>query len=565
MIDKTEEQPGELLWNTGYFDMKKLFLCTGFIFLIAACSSAEYDLIIENGRILDGSGNPSYVGDIAIKADTIAAIGDLDNATAREVIDATGLAVSPGFINMLSWANVSLLHDGRSMSDIAQGVTLEVMGEGTSMGPLTSKMKLEMVDGQGDIKYNVPWTTLGEYLDHLVSRGVSTNVASFVGNGTLRRYVIGLENRPATAEELNQMKQLAADAMQEGAVGVSSSLLYAPSSYADTDELIELAKVASEYDGIYISHIRDEGDNLLESIDELIEIAREANVRSEVYHLKASGERNWGKLDTAITKIQQARDDGLAVTADMYNYPASSTGLHVQLPDWVRDGGIDAMIERLANPANRDSILTDIEFTHTPDKILMVGFSNPDLRIHQGKYLSDLSRELGKSPEEAMIDLIVEDDSRIQVVYFSMSEENMLKKVQQPWMSFCSDAGSYAPEGVFLNYSTHPRAYGSFARLLAKYVREEQIISLEEAIRKLTSLPASNLKIERRGALKTGFFADIVVFDPETIQDNATFEEPHQLATGVQHVWVNGGQVFKDGEHTGAFPGRVVRGPGYQN
>lgn len=544
--------------------MKKLFLCVGFILLLTACSSSDYDLIIENGRILDGSGNPSYIGDLAINADTIAAIGDLENAVAREVIDATGLVVSPGFINMLSWANVSLLHDGRSMSDIAQGVTLEVMGEGTSMGPLTSKMKLEMVDGQGDIKYNIPWTTLGEYLDHLVRKGVSTNVASFVGNGTLRRYVIGLENRPATAEELNQMKRLAADAMQEGAVGVSSSLLYAPSSYADTDELIELAKVASEYDGMYISHIRNEGDNLLESIDELIEIAREANVRSEVYHLKASGERNWGKLDSAITKIQNARDAGLAVTADMYNYPASSTGLHVQLPDWVRDGGIDAMIERLANPAYRDSILTDIEFTHTPDKILMVGFNNPDLRIHQGKYLSDLSGELGKSPEETMIDLIVEDDSRIQVVYFSMSEENMLNKVQQPWMSFCSDAGSYAPEGVFLNYSTHPRAYGSFARLLAKYVREEQVISLEEAIRKLTSLPASNLKIERRGELKTGYFADVVVFDPETIQDNATFEKPHQLATGVQHVWVNGGQVFKDGEHTGALPGRVVRGPGYQ-
>jgi len=534
------------------------------ILVLASCSTTEYDLIIQNGQIIDGSGNPSYRGDIAISADTIAAVGDLDNATAREVIDVNGLAVAPGFINMLSWANESLLHDGRSMSDIAQGVTLEVMGEGTSMGPLTSKMKLEIADGQGDIKYNISWTTLGEYLDHLVKKGVSTNVASFVGNGTLRRHVIGYENRPATDQELTQMRELAREAMLEGAVGVSSSLLYAPSAYADTDELIELAKIASEYNGMYISHIRDEGDDLLASLDELITIARRADVRSEVYHLKASGEDNWYKMDEAIQMIQGARNGGLSVTADMYNYPASSTGLHVQLPDWVRDGGIDAMIERLANPANRDSILADIEFSHTPDKILLVGFENPDLRIHQGKYLSDLSEEMEKPAKETMIDLIVEDDSGIQVVYFSMSDENMIKKVQQPWMSFCSDAGSYAPEGVFLNYSTHPRAYGSFARLLAKYVREEQVISLEEAIRKLTSLPAENLRLEKRGALKPGNFADIVVFDPETIQDNATFQDPHQLATGVKHVWVNGVRVMNNGEHTGAMPGRVVRGPGYQ-
>jgi N-acyl-D-amino-acid deacylase len=544
--------------------MKKLFLYISTILLLAACNTTEYDLIIQNGLIIDGSGNPSYRGDIAISADTIAAVGDLENATAFEVIDANGLAIAPGFINMLSWANVSLLHDGRSMSDIAQGVTLEVMGEGTSMGPLTSKMKLEMADGQGDITYNIPWTTLGEYLDHLVEKGVSTNVASFVGNGTLRRHVIGYDNRPATVEELAQMKELVREAMLEGAVGVSSSLLYAPSAYADTGELIELAKVASEYNGMYISHIRDEGDDLLMSIDELITIAREADVRSEVYHLKASGEDNWYKMDEAIQLIQTARDDGLSVTADMYNYPASSTGLHVQLPDWVRDGGIDAMIERLANPVYRDSILADIEFSHTPDKILLVGFENPDLRVHQGKYLSDLSEEMGKTAEETMIDLIVEDDSRIQVVYFSMSEENMLKKVQQPWMSFCSDAGSYAPEGVFLNYSTHPRAYGSFSRLLAKYVREEQVISLEEAIRKLTLLPATNLRLEKRGALKPGNFADVVVFNPETIQDNATFQQPHQLATGVEHVWVNGVHVMNNGEHTGAMPGRVVRGPGYK-
>ena len=547
--------------------MTQTFLSLFLIFLLlASCTeSIHYDLIIQNGQILDGSGEPSYVGDLAINEDTIAAIGDLSNDTADTLIYADGLAVAPGFINMLSWANVSLLHDGRSLSDISQGVTLEVMGEGSSMGPLNDEMKQEMQEEQGDIKFDVTWTTLGEYLDHLVDKGVSTNVASFVGNGTLRQHVIGFENREATTEEIDQMKELLREAMEEGAVGLSSSLLYAPSGSANTEELTALAKVAAEYDGMYISHIRDEGANLLPSLEELIEIASEADIRSEIYHLKASAESNWHKMDDAIQLIEDARNEGLHVTADMYNYPASSTGLHVQLPDWVREGGVDATIERLSNMELREQILNDIEFTHTPDKILLVGFRNPDLRHYQGMYLSEVAGQLNKSPEEMMIDLIVEDDSRIQVVYFSMSEENLHKKIRQPWMSFCSDAGSYAPEGVFLNYSTHPRAYGSFARLLAKYVREEQIISLEEAIRKLTSLPASNLKIEKRGSLQSGFFADIVIFDPEAIQDHATFEEPHQLATGVEHVFVNGTQVLKNGEHTGAMSGRVVRGPGYQH
>lgn len=545
--------------------MKNFYVLFLTFLLLSGCSaSADYDLIIQNGQLLDGSGEPSFSGDLAIRADTIAALGDLGDATAETVVDASGLAVAPGFINMLSWANVSLLHDGRSMSDIYQGVTLEVLGEGRSMGPLNEEMKQDMIENQGDITFDVEWTTLGEYLDHLQQKGVSANITSFVGNGTLRQHVIGYENRPATDEEISRMKELLGEAMREGAVGLSSSLLYAPSGYADTDELAELARVAADHGGMYISHIRNEGDNLLESIDELIEIAERADIRSQIYHLKASGEDNWHKMDDAIRRIEDARSAGLAITADMYNYPASSTGLHVQLPDWVRDGGIEAMIERLSDPEKREPILADIEFSHSPDKILLVGFENPDLRIHQGKYLSDLSVELDKTPEEAMIDLIVEDDSRIQVVYFSMSEENMVKKVQQPWISFCSDAGSYAPEGVFLNYSTHPRAYGSFARLLAKYVREDKVISLEEAIRKLTSLPAENLRLEKRGALKVGHYADVVVFNPETVQDHATFEEPHQLASGVQHVWVNGGQVLKDGEHTGAMPGRVVRGPGYE-
>ncbi|MFV1885166.1 MAG: N-acyl-D-amino-acid deacylase family protein [Balneola sp.] len=541
-----------------------LSLLSSILFLISACGPVtEYDVIIRDGRIYDGSGETSYRGDIAINADTIAAIGNIGRATAKTEIDAKGMAVSPGFINMLSWANVALLYDGRSMGDIMQGVTLEVMGEGTSMGPLNADMKRRMQENQGDMTYEVAWNTLGEYLQHLEDKGVSTNVASFVGNGTLRSYVMGVENRPATEAEMNQMKELLETEMQQGAVGVSSSLLYAPSGSADTEELIELAKVAAKYDGMYISHIRNEGNRLLEAIDELITISREAGIRAEVYHLKASGIDNWDKMDQAIQLIDEARAEGLPVTTDMYTYPASSTGLHVQLPDWVREGGVRATIRRLSDASLRQRILDDIEFRTPPDRILFVGFRNPELRKYTGKYLSEVSEELGKSPEEAMIDLIVEDDSRIQVVYFAMSEENIKKKIQIPYMSFGSDGGSMAPEGVFLNRSTHPRAYGNFARLLGKYVREEGLISLEEAIYKLTTLPASNLKIKRRGALEVGNYADVVIFDPETIIDNATFEEPHQLATGVKHVFVNGGHVVRNGEHTGAMSGRFVHGPGY--
>lgn len=536
-----------------------------FIALLLACGPAtEYDVIIRNGQIYDGSGEASYVGDVAINADTIAAIGKLGRATGKTEIDANGKAVSPGFINMLSWANVALLYDGRSMGDIMQGVTLEVMGEGRSMGPLNADMKRRMQEGQGDMTYEVVWNTLGEYLQHLEDKGVSTNVASFVGNGSLRSYVMGVEDREATEEEMNQMKELLEIEMKQGAVGVSSSLLYAPSGSADTEELIELAKVAAAYDGMYISHIRSEGNSLLEAIDELITISREAGIRAEVYHLKASGMDNWDKLDQAIQLIEDARAEGLPVTTDMYNYPASSTGLHVQLPGWVREGGVPATIRRLSDPSLRARILEDTEFRTPPDRILLVGFRSPELRKYTGKYLSEVSEERGTSPVQTMIDLIVEDDSRIQVVYFSMSEDNIRKKVRLPYMSFGSDGGSMAPEGVFLNRSTHPRAYGNFARLLGKYVREEGLISLEEAVYKLTTLPASNLKISNRGALKVGYYADVVVFDPETIIDNATFEEPHQLATGVEHVLVNGGHVVNNGEHTGAMPGRFVHGPGYE-
>ncbi len=543
--------------------MKNTYLFIASIFFFSCQNQQTFDVLIKNGTIYDGSGAAPVTADIGINADTIAAIGKLD-AVGKTTIDAKGKAVAPGFINVLSWANVGLIEDGRSQSDLRQGVTLEVMGEGRSMGPLNDEMKAKMLENQGDIKYDVEWTTLGEYLQFLEDKGVSTNVASFVGNGTLRQHVIGMENRKATAEEIEQMKALLDGAMREGAVGISSSLLYAPSMYADTEELIELAKVAAKHGGMYISHIRDEGDELLESIDELITIGREAGCPAEIYHLKASGQQNWHKMDSVFAMVEAARAEGLAITADIYTYPASSTGLHVQLPDWVREGGVDAALERLADPALRDKILADIEFRNPPESILLVGFRNADLRVHAGKRLNELATEFGKSPAETMIDLMVEDGSRIQVVYFSMSEENIHKKIVQPWVSFCSDAGSYSAEGVFLKQSTHPRAYGSFIRVLGKFSRDEGLFPLEDGIRRLTSLPAQNLKLKKRGLLQTGYFADVVVFDPANVKDNATFEKPHQYAEGIEEVFVNGVQVIKNGEHTGAVPGRFVKGPGFQ-
>lgn len=534
------------------------------VFVFSCETATQYDVILRNATIYDGNGEQPYKGDVAINGDSIAAIGSLSEAKGFKEIDVEGKAVAPGFINMLSWANVTLLEDGRSQSDIRQGVTLEVMGEGRSMGPLSESMKSEMREGQSDIKFEITWNTLGEYLQHLEDRGVSTNVASFVGNGTLRRHVIGYENRTATVSELEKMLELTAQAMEEGAVGISSSLLYAPSRYADKMELTELAAVVGEYGGMYISHIRNEGDRLLESIDELIFISKYGNLPAEVYHLKASGEKNWPKMDLAIAKIDSARNAGLDITADIYTYNASSTGLHVQLPDWSREGGVDQMLERLKDPEARQRTIDELEFRNPPNRILFVGFKNPDLRNYMGKYLNEVAEELGKSPAETAVDLMLEDQSRIQVVYFSMSEENISKKLAIPWVSFCSDAGSYTNEGVFLKQSTHPRAYGSFIRVLGKFARDEGVITLQEGIRKLTSLPADNLKLKKRGRLKVGHFADVVVFDPEQVRDQATFQKPHQYAEGMIHVFVNGVQVLSSSEHTGAKPGRFVKGPGYR-
>ncbi|MHA2168704.1 MAG: N-acyl-D-amino-acid deacylase family protein [Candidatus Kariarchaeaceae archaeon] len=535
----------------------------------------DFDILIRNGIIYDGSGSSSFEGDIGIIQDTIAAMGNLSNKTANTIIYASGLAVAPGFINMLSWATESLIEDGRSLSNIKQGVTLEVMGEGWSMGPLNDSMKENIKEiFNSEIEYEVCWETLGEYLEYLENKGVSTNIASFVGATTVRIHELGFEDRQATSEELQRMKKLVEDAMKEGAMGVGSSLIYPPAFFADTQELIELCKVASKYNGMYISHIRSEGAKLLEGIDELIAITKQANIRSEIYHLKAAGKTNWKKLDAAIDKIQQAQSDGMQITTDMYTYPAAGTGLQTCLPPWVQDGGNDTMIERLMDPQTRIKIIEEMsEITDEwenlfmeagPGNIMIASLKSQNLKHLIGKRISEIAEQMQKSPEDTIIDLIIEEKGWIGCVYFIMTEENIGKKVALPFMSFGSDAPSMAPEGVFLKSSAHPRAYGNFARVIGKYVREEGIITLEEAIRKLATLPAKNLKIMKRGMLKNGFFADIVIFDPEKIQDHATFDDPHQLATGMTHVFVNGIQVLNNGEHTGATPGKFIRGPGYQ-
>jgi N-acyl-D-amino-acid deacylase len=530
--------------------------------LLSACSKPEHDVIIRGGTVFDGSGQPGVVADIALDGDRITAIGDLEDHSGRNEINAQGLAVAPGFINMLSWANESLIQDGRSLSDIHQGVTLEVMGEGISMGPLNETMREKRIERQNDIKYDIPWTTLGEYLQHMEDRGISTNIASFVGASTVRIHEMGYEDRDPSEQELANMKQHVHLAMQEGAMGLGSSLPYIPAPFATTQELIELTRVVAEYDGMYISHIRNEGDEIHAAVNEIIDIVRATGVRGEIYHLKASLKRNYDKLDEVIAMIEAARKEGLALTADIYTYNASSTGLNYDLPKWVKEGGHEKLISRLKDPAIKKHVIEETNMI-PPEDLLLVSFRNKDLRHLTGKTLAEVSDMRGTSPVETALDLIIEDDSRIGTVRFTMSEENIRKKIALPWVSLCSDSGSMAPEAPFTNSQPHPRAYGSFARLLGKYVREEKIITLEDAIYRLTGLPAANLKLDGRGKLAPGNYADVVVFDPETIIDKATFEDPHQLATGVLHVFVNGGQVLKNGEHTGATPGRFVKGPGW--
>src|SRR5262245_13776005 len=543
--------------------------------LVAGCSSGPgYDVVIRGGSILDGGGGPPVTGDVALRGDSIVAVGRVPGR-GRAEIDARGLAVTPGFINMLSWSTESLLQDGRSQSEIRQGVTLQVFGEGWSMGPLNDAMKRRVVEEQTDIKYEVTWTTLGEYLELLERRGVSCNVASFLGATTVRIHQLGYEDRAPTAAELDSMRALVRQAMEEGALGIGSSLIYAPAFYARTEELIELCKAAAPYGGMYISHMRSEGNRLLQSVDELIRIAREAGVPAEIYHLKAAGAANWGKLDSVIARVERAREQGLQITADMYTYTAGATGLDAAMPPWVQEGGLPHWRRRLADPAIRKRVAREMR-TRTdawenllleagsPEKVLLVAFKQDSLKPLTGKSLAEVARLRGKTPEETAMDLVMADDSRVGAVYFLMSEENVRRQVGLPWVAFDSDEGSQAPEGVFLKSNPHPRAYGCFARLLGRYVRDEKATTLPDAVRRLTSFPAENLGLARRGRLAPGYFADVVVFDPTTIQDHATFEKPHQYSTGVRDVFVNGVQVLSHGEHTDAKPGRVVRGRGWK-
>ncbi|MDQ3064067.1 MAG: D-aminoacylase [Acidobacteriota bacterium] len=550
-----------------------ILFCAAFSFSFAQSKQAEFDVIIKNGIVYDGTGGKSLKADVGIKDDKIAAIGNLSKRQARSVVDASGLAIAPGFINMLSWSTESIIVDPRSMSELKQGVTTQIFGEGWSMGPLNDRLKRQIKAEQGDLKYDVEWTTLAEYLQYLEKRGVSQNVASFIGATTIRQYVIGEEDKQPTAEQLEQMRELVGREMEAGALGIGTSLIYAPAFYAKTEELIEMCKVAAKYKGKYISHMRSEGTLLVEAVEELIRISREANIPAEIYHLKAAGKDNWSKMDKVLAMVEDARRKGMKITADMYTYPAGATGLDAAIPPWTLDGGYPALFKRLQDAETRKKILAEMRTptdkwenlylaAGSPERLLLVGFKNEKLKPLTGKTLAEVAKMRGTDPENTILDLMLEDESRVGTVYFLMSEENIKKQIRYPWVSFGSDADSQAPEGAFLKSNPHPRAYGNFARLLGKYVREEKVISLEEAIRRLSGLPATNLELDRRGFLKKGYFADVVIFDPKTIVDKATFDKPHQYSIGVNQVFVNGVQVLKDGEHTGKMAGRAIWGPG---
>lgn len=546
----------------------------GLLLSSAAAPAPDYDILIKGGTVYDGSGGAPFVGDVAIKGDKIAYVGPQAPGTAAKVVDATGEAVSPGFVNMLSWAVESLIADGRGLSDIDQGVTLEVFGEGDSMGPLTPEMKRNDLKRQGDIKYPIEWTSLAQYLDWLTKRGVSPNVASFVGATTVRVHELGEKDVDPTPEQLDRMRKLVRDAMKDGALGVGSSLIYAPATYAETPELTALVTEAGKCGGMYISHMRSEGNKVLEAVDELIQISRDSGAPAEIYHFKQAGRPNWAKIDPMIAKVEAARAAGQRITANMYTYTAGATGLDAAMPTWVQSGGLEAWIARMKDPKVRAKV---IEEMRTPtdkwenlmllsggaENVLLVAFKSPKLKPLTGKTLAEVAKMRGKSPEETAIELVSEDGSRVGTIYFLMSEENVKREVALPWMSFGSDEGAPAPEGVFLKSRSHPRAYGNVARVLGHYVRDEKVTTLQDAIHRLSWLPATNLGIRGRGALRDGYYADVVVFNPATIQDHATYEKPDQLATGVSDVFVNGVQVMKDGKHTGAKPGRVVHGPGW--
>lgn len=555
--------------------MKKLAaLAFATLLLTGAAKPPSFDVIISGGTIYDGTGGKPYRGDVAVRGDRIVRVGHV-SGTARRVIDARGLAVAPGFINMLSWANESLIADPRGLSDTMQGVTLEVMGEGWSMGPWTPAMaKLEEAR-QGDIKFKVQWSTLSQYQDWLTRRGIAPNIASFVGATTVRIHELGEGDVDPDAEQLKRMQALVRAAMNDGAMGVGSSLIYAPATYAETPELIALASAAHQCGGMYISHMRSEGDKLLESVDELIEISRKSGAPAEIYHMKQGGKSAWSKYDAMVARIEAARASGLRITADMYTYTAGATGLDAAMPTWVQAGGTEKWIERLKDPATRARVVAEMKApgqgwenllfnTGGADKVILLAFKNEALKPLTGKTLAQVAAMRGKSPEETAVDLVIEDGTRVGTAYFLMDEANVAKQTALPWVAFGSDAASQAPEGVFLKASAHPRTYGNVARLLGKYVREEKTTSLADAVRRLSGFPASNLGIRDRGVLKAGNFADLAIFDPATVGDTATFDKPQKFATGMRHVFVNGVQILRNGQPTGATPGRVVRGPGWK-
>ena len=547
-----------------------LILCAAFL-SPAAGQPQSFDIVIRGGMVYDGSGSPGVRSDVGIRRDRVVAVRDLSAATASTVIDASGMAVAPGFVNMLSWSTESLLVDGRSQGEIRQGVTTQIFGEGSSMGPLNDAMKKRMVEQMGDLKFDITWTTLSEYLQELERRGVSQNVASFLGATTVREHVIGLADRKPTASELETMRDIVRREMEAGALGIGSSLIYAPAFYASTDELIELCKVAAKYHGKYISHLRSEGNRLVEAVEELIRISRAANIPAEIYHLKAAGEANWSKMPRVIALIEQARRNGLRITADMYTYTAGATGLDASMPPWVLDGGYEEAFKRLRDPEIRKKIASAIRTPSrdwenlflaagSPDRVLLVEFKSEALKPLTGKTLAEAARMRGEDPIDTIMNLVLEDRSRVGTVYFMMAEANLNRQIRLPWVSFGSDAASMAPEPPFTKSSAHPRAYGNFARVLGKYVREDKALTLGEAIHRMSGLPATNLELDQRGFLRPGMFADVVIFDPATIADRATFEKPHQYAVGIRDVIVNGVAVLRNGEHTNARPGRALWG-----
>ncbi len=555
--------------------MQKIFFYIGFVLILISCQNKKYDTIIRNGMVYNGSGGNPFKADIAIKNDTIAFIGDLSKeASANEIIDANGMAITPGFINMMGHSEETLIQDGRAQSDLRQGVTTEIFGE-FSMGPLNPLMKERQLGGQSDIKYKVAWNSLGEYMQFLEKKGISCNIASFIGTGVVRQYVIGEDNIAPTPDQLDSMKLLVRQAMEEGALGVTNALIYPVDFFAKTDELIALSKEASKYGGTYSSHMRSEGNHLLEAVEELITIAKEANIPAEIFHLKAAGKNNWHKMDSVIKRVERARKEGLDITADMYNYLAGATGLTSSFPPTLQDGGFGKLRERLQDPAIRKEMMkamnTDaVDWENLyfgcggADHVLLLGFKEDSLKKYTGKTLTEVAKIRNKSVEETAMDLIIQDSTRVGVAYFLMNEANVKKQIVLPWVSFGSDEGSYTTEGVFLRSNAHPRAYGNFAKVLGQYSRDEKLLSLQSAIQKLAALPAKHLKLQKRGELKLGYYADILVFDPAKIKDNATYEKPHQYAEGMTHVFVNGKPVLKNGEPTDHRSGRFIKGPGYK-